>query len=101
MREKVNYFLKMVEHQYPDDYDKLNISVSAQSNYQQYRDMDGRMRAEFKYHSPIKYDIDISFPNIGNLYYDISFYIDCVWGGRINVVASFDYFGKNYFSFTL
>ena len=100
MTEKVNYFLKMVEHQYPDDYDKLNISVSAQSDYQQYRDMDGSVRAELNYNLPVNYNIDISFPNIGNLYYDISFYIDCVWGGRINVIASFNNSGTNYFSFT-
>ena len=100
MTEKVNYFLKMVEHRYPDDYDKLNINVSAQSDYQQYRDMDGSVRAELNYNLPVNYNIDISFPNIGNLYYDISFYIDCVWGGRINVIASFDNSGTNYFSFT-
>ena len=101
MTEKVNYFLKMVEHQHPYDYDKVNLSMSAQSNYQQLRGIDGVMRAELNYNSPVKYDIDISFPNIGNLYYDICFYVDCVWGGKINVIASFDYTGKNYFSFTI
>lgn len=101
MTEKVNYFLKMVEHQHPYDYSKINISVFAQSNYQPLRGIDGRMREELNYNLPVKYDIDISFPNIGNLYYDISFFIECVWGGKINVVASFNNTGENYFSFTI
>jgi hypothetical protein len=101
MTEKVNYFLKMVEHQHPHYYSKINISVFAQSNYQPLRGIDGRMREELNYNLPVKYDIDISFPNIGNLYYDISFFIECVWGGKINVVASFNNTGENYFSFTI
>ena len=49
----------------------------------------------------LPYDIDVSFPNIGDLYYDLSFFIKFVWGDNLNVVASFDSFGKNYIRFTL
>ena len=101
MNRKVKYFLKMVEHQHPEFYDKINISVSSKSNYQQYRGMDGRMRAEINYNSPVTYEYTIQFPNIDSLYYDMCFYINYMWGGNVDVLATFDYGGANYFKFTL
>ena len=63
--------------------------------------MDGRMRAEFNYVLPVKYDYEISFPgNSGNLYPDISFYIRFVWDTN-DVMATFDINGTNYFKFTI
>ena len=101
MTLKINHFLKIVKHQHPECYDRISVSVLSQSNYQQYLGMDGRMRAELNYNSPAQYDIEISFPNVDSLYYDMSFYIDYVWGGKIDVVATFDYSGTNYFKFTV
>jgi hypothetical protein len=69
MTQKVNHFLKLLQHQQPEHYDRCKISVSSKSNYQQYRGMDGRMRAELNYNSPAQYDIEISFPNVDSLYY--------------------------------
>ena len=100
MTQKVNHFLKLLKHQQPEHYDRCKISVSSKSNYQQYRGMDGRMRAELNYNSPVQYDIEISFPNVDSLYYDMSFYIDYVWGGKIDVAATFDFNGTNHFRFT-
>jgi hypothetical protein len=101
MTQKVNHFLKLLKHQQPEHYDRCNVSVSSKSNYQQYRGIDGRMRAELNYNSPVQYDIKISFPNVGTLYYDMSFYIDCIWGGKVDVIATFDFDGTNHFRFTL
>ena len=74
MTREVNYFQKILKHQYPTLYNQVGVSVSAYSNYEQYLGGDGRMRAELNYNS-YKQDITISFPNIGELYYDISFFI--------------------------
>ena len=101
-KEKINHFILILKHQHPDCYDKINVSVSTQSNYQQFYDMDGRMRAELNYNSPVTYDIEISFPNLGTLYYDMCFYIDYVWGGnKKDVIETFDYTGRHYFKFTI
>jgi hypothetical protein len=91
----------MVKHQHPDCYDKINVSVSSQSKYQQFRGMDGRMKAELNYYSPVKYEYVISFPNVGSLYYDMSFYINCVWGGNVNIIGTFDFDWTNHFRFTV
>lgn len=88
---KFNHFLSILKHQHPEIYDSIKISVSSQSDYQQYRGMDGRMRAELNYNSPAKYDYKIMFPNVGSLYYDMCFYIDYVWGGTINVISTVIY----------
>jgi len=101
MTHEINYFQKIIKHKYPILWDRITINVIAQSNYHQFCDIDGRMRAELNYNLPVKYDIDVSFPNIGDLYYDLSFFIKFVWGDNLNVVASFDSFGKNYIRFTL
>jgi hypothetical protein len=99
--EKINQFLKILKHQHPEHYDRFNFRVSSKSNYQQFRGMDGVMRAELNYNSPVTYEYIISFPNIGLLYYDMCFYIDYMWGGGVDVVATFDYDGTNYFKFTI
>jgi hypothetical protein len=99
MTREVNYFQRILKHQYPTLHNKVNVNVSAYSNYEQYLGGDGRMRAELNYNS-YKQDITISFPNIGRLYYDISFYINFVWGTD-NVRATFDYTGTNWFTFTI
>ena len=98
--EKINYFLKIIKHQHPECYDRISVSVSSQSNYQEYRGMDGRMRAELNYNSPVKYEYEILFPNVGSLYYDMCFFIKFVWGID-DVRATFDYSGTNYFKFTV
>ena len=100
-KEKISHFLSILKHQHPDCYDRIDISVSSQSDYQQHRGMDGRMRAELNYNSPVKYEYVISFPNIGSLYYDMCFYIDYIWGGNVDVMATFDFNGTNYFKFTI
>jgi len=100
MTQKVNHFMTLLKHQQPECYDRCRVSVSSQSNYQQYRGIDGRMRAQLNYNSPATYDIEISFPNVGSLYYDMCFYIDYVWGGKVDVIASFDFNGTNHFKFT-
>jgi hypothetical protein len=99
MTHEVNYFQRILKHQYPTLYDKVGVSVSAYSNYEEFLGFDGRMRAELNYNS-CKQDITISFPNIGGLYYDISFFIKFVWGTD-NVRATFDYRGDNWFTFTV
>ena len=94
-------FRKILERQYPDLYDKVGITVDSGPNYCQYISVDGRMRAELNY-IPQKYEITISFPgNSGNLYPDISFFIRIVWGGNVNVMATFDFNGTNHFKFTV
>ena len=99
--EKINYFLKIIKHQHPECYDRISVSVSSQSNYQEYRGMDGRMRAELNYNSPVKYEYERLFPNVGSLYYDMCFYVDYMWGGNVDVMATFDMNGTNYFRFTI
>lgn len=99
MTHEVNYFQRLLKHKYPTLWDKVGVSVSAYSNYEQYLGGDGRMRAELNYNS-YKQDITISFPNIGELYYDISFFIRFVWGTN-DVMATFDYSGTNQFKFTV
>ena len=90
----------MLEHKHPTLSNRVNFTVSSKSNYHQYRDMNGVMRAELSYNSPVTYEYTISFPNIGNLYYDISDYVKFVWGGDVDVIATFDFDGTNYFRFT-
>ena len=99
MTREVNYFQRILKHQYPTLHNKVGISVSAYSNYQEYLGGDGRMRAELNYNS-YKQDITISFPNIGELYYDISFFIRFVWGTD-DVIATFDFDETNHFKFTV
>ena len=99
MTHEVNYFQRLLKHKYPTLWDKVGVSVSAYSNYEQYLGGDGRMRAELNYNS-YKQDITISFPNIGELYYDISFFIRFVWGTN-DVMATFDSSGTNQFKFTV
>jgi hypothetical protein len=100
MTRNINQFLKLVKCEYPYCFDEINVSVSQESNYHQYRGVDGRMRAELNYNSPVKYNIEISFPNVGRLYSDICFYVDCIWNTN-NVIATFDYTGRHYFKFTI
>ena len=100
-KEKINHFLAILKHQHPDCYDRIDVSISSQSEYQEYRGMDGRMRAELNYNSTVKYEYEISFPNVGSLYYDMCFYIDYMWGGKVNVRATFDFDGTNHFLFTI
>lgn len=95
---EVNYFQKLLKHKYPTLYNKVIVSVNSRSNYEEYLGGDGRMRAELNYNS-YKQDIIISFPNIGELYYDVSFFIRFVWNTD-DVMATFDYSGTNYFKFT-
>jgi hypothetical protein len=97
--KRITYFQRILKHQYPTLYNQVGVSVSEYSNYEQYLGGDGRMRAELNYNS-VKYEIIITFPNIGDLYYDISAYIKFVWGTD-NVRATFDYRGDNYFTFTV
>tara|TARA_R110000868_G_C10910514_1_gene764930 strand:+ start:1377 stop:1676 length:300 start_codon:yes stop_codon:yes gene_type:complete len=99
MTNEVNYFQKLLKHKYPTLWDKVGVSVSAYSNYEQYLGGDSRMRAELNYNS-YKQDITISFPNIGELYYDINFFIKFVWGTD-DVIVTFDYSGTNHFKFTV
>jgi len=98
MTQKVKHFLKLLKHQQPVHYDKCKISVSSNINY--LRGIDGRMREKLYYNLPVQYDIDISFPNVDSLYYDMSFYINYVWGGKVNVIETFDFDGTNHFHFT-
>jgi hypothetical protein len=100
-KEKINHFLAILKNQHPQYYDRISISVSSQSNYQEYRGIDGRMRAELNYNSPAKYEYLISFPNAETLYYDMCFYVDYMWGGNVDVTATFDFNGTNYFQFTI
>ncbi len=79
----------------------IDVNISSQSDYQEYRGMDGWMRAELNYNSSVKYEYVISFPNVGSLYYDMCFYIDYMWGGKVDVMASFDFDGTNHFQFTI
>ena len=67
MTPEVNYFQRLLKHKYPTLWDKVGISISAYSNYEQYLGGDGRMRAELNYNSN-KQDITITFPNIDRLY---------------------------------
>jgi hypothetical protein len=99
MTREVNYFKRILKYKCPSLYDKVGISVSVYSNYQQSLSSDGRIRAELN-HNSSKQDVVITFPNIGRLYYDISFFIRFVWGTD-EVVATFDYDGTNYFKFTI
>ncbi len=99
MTREVNYFQRILKHQYPTLHNQVGISVSAYSNYQEYMGGDGRMRAELNYNS-YKQDVVITFPNIGRMYYDISFFIKFVWGTN-DVHATFDYSGTNHFKFTV
>ena len=99
MTNEVNYFQRLLKHKYPTLYNKVGVSVSSRSNYEEYLGGDGRMRAELNYNSQ-KQDITITFPNTGNLYYDISFFIKFVWGID-NVRATFDFDGTNHFKFTI
>lgn len=101
MTREVNYFQRILKHQYPTLYDKVSISVSISSDYQQSLAMNGIMRTELNYHHhSSKQDVVITFPNIGGLYYDISFYINFVWGTN-DVHGTFDYSGTNHFKFTV
>jgi hypothetical protein len=100
MTHEVNYFQRILKHQYPTLYDKVGVSVSAYSNYEEFLGFDGRMRAELNYNS-CKQDITISFPNVDSLYYDMCFYVDYLWGGNVDVIASFDFNGTNHFKFTI
>ena len=59
MTHEINYFQKMLEHQYPDFYRRVGVTVDSGPNYYQYRGVDGRMRAELNY-IPQKYEIVIS-----------------------------------------
>jgi hypothetical protein len=95
--KRITYFQRMLKHTHPTLWDRVNVSVSSQSNYQQQLGLDGRMRAELNYNS-VKYEIIITFPNIGDLYYDISTYIRFVWGCDV-VRATFDFDGTNHFIF--
>lgn len=99
MTPEVNYFQRLLKHKYPTLWDKVGISISAYSNYEQYLGGDGRMRAELNYNSN-KQDITITFPNIDRLYYDVSFFIKFVWNTD-NVMATFDYSGTYQFKFTV
>jgi hypothetical protein len=58
------------------------------------------MRAELNYNSPVKYDVEIIFPNVGGLYYDICDYVDFVWY-NLDVIAYYDYDGTNHFNFSV
>jgi hypothetical protein len=100
MNQKINYFKKMLKHQHPNLYHRVGVSAELVSNYYQYRGADGRMRAELNY-IPQKCEIVISFPNVDSLYYDMCFYVDYLWGGNVDVIASFDFNGTNHFKFTV
>lgn len=97
MNRKISHFQKILEHKHPDLYRRVGISAELVSNYYQYRGVDGRMRAELNY-IPQKCEIVISFPNIDDLYYDISDYVRFVWN-NVDVMATFDYDGTNHFKF--
>jgi hypothetical protein len=100
MTHEINYFKRVLKYKCPTLYDKVSISVSISSDYQQSLAMDGIMRTELNYHyHSSKQDVVITFPNIGGLYYDVSFLIRFVWCTD-EVVATFDYSGTNYFKFT-
>ena len=98
--KEIDYFQRILEHQHPNHFNKISITMNAYSNYEQYLGRDGRMRAELNYNSSIQ-EITISFPpRIDSLYYDISSFIRFVWG--INeVMATFDMDGTNHFKFTV
>jgi hypothetical protein len=98
MTREVNYFLRILKHQYPTLHNKVSISIYTEPNYEQYSGIDGRMRAELNYLKPVVYEISISFPNIGSLYYDIGFYVDFVWSPE-DVHGTFNYSGDHTFKF--
>ena len=98
MTHEVNYFKRVLKYKCPTLCDKVSISVSISSDYQQSLGRDGIMRAELNYHSS-KQDVVITFPNIGGLSYDVGFLIRFVWCTD-DIVATFDYSGTNYFKFT-
>jgi hypothetical protein len=100
MTPEVNYFLRILKHQYPTLHNKVGISVSPYSNYQEYLGGDGRMRAELNYNSPVEYKIEIIFSTYGSLYYDIEFYVDFVWSPN-EIQKKFDYVGRYHFKFTV
>ena len=100
MTHEINYFQRLLKHKYPTICDKVRIEVSSESNYHQYLGMDGRMRAELNYNSPVKHNIEISFPTFGSLYYDMCFFVLFVWSPN-DIVTRFDYVGKYHFTFTV
>jgi hypothetical protein len=100
MTREVNYFQRILKHQYPTLHNKVNVNVSAKSNYQQCLGMDGRMRAELNYNSPVEYNIEIIFPTYNSLYYDIEFYVNFVWSPN-EIQKKFDYVGRYHFKFTV
>ena len=100
MTHEVNYFQRLLRYKYPTLHNKVGVSISAYSNYEVYLGYDGRMRGELNNYNSYKQDITITFPNIGELYYDISFFIKFVWNTD-DVIATFDYTGTNQFKFTV
>ena len=98
MIREVNYFQRILKHQYPTLYHQVGVSVSAYTNYEQYLGGDGRMRAELNYLKPVVYDVSITFPNVGRLYYDIGFYVNFVWSPE-DVHGTFNYSGDHTFKF--
>jgi hypothetical protein len=97
MSQKVKVFQRILKERNPTLYNKVSINVNTKSNYSQFLGLDGRMRAELNY-IPQKCEIVISFPNIDDLYYDISDYVRFVWN-NVDVMATFDYDGTNHFQF--
>lgn len=98
MNREIKYFQKILEHQYPTLYHQVGISIYTEPNYEQYRGMDGRMRVELNHLKPVVYEISISFPNIGRLYYDIGFYVNFVWSPE-DIRTTFNFIGETMFQF--
>jgi hypothetical protein len=97
----VKSFKKILERQYPEYYDRVSVSLNPFSNYSQFLGVDGRMRAELNYNLKVT-EVRISFPgNSGNLYPNISSFIRIIWGGKVNVIATFDFDGTNHFKFVI
>jgi hypothetical protein len=97
----VKSFRKILKRQYPEYYDRISVSINQYSNYSQFLGVDGRTRAELNYNSQ-HHKVVISFPgNSGNLYPDISSFIRIIWGGKVDVMATFDSCGTNHFEFKI
>ena len=94
MTHEVNYFQRILKHQNPTYFSGVRITTEVENIYggdEMNNIILGKLRK-----------ITIQFPgNSVNLYPDISFYIRFVWGGNVDVIATFDFDGTNYFKFTV
>ena len=94
MTLEINYFQRILKHQNPTYYSGVIITTEVENIYggdEMNNIIVGKLRK-----------ITIQFPgNSGNLYPDISSFIRIVWGGKVNVIATFDFDETNHFKFVI